>query len=160
MVKGEFDSDQLAKSLRFAIERGNILSRLEETQHIAHIGNWECQSKIRFYASDEVYRIFGLTPQKDSMVCTNIMETGHPFKILIEIQQKIKTGEKITEDLWLEQPDGTRKYVSVVCKAEKNYEEGLQDFPLYNGIIQDITERKQTEELRREKDIAEKAAKI
>lgn len=160
LVKGDFDADELAKSLRFAIERGSILSRLEDTQRIAHIGNWECQSKVYFHASDEVYRIFGLTPQKDALVCTEIMESNHPFTLLIRVQQKVKAGEATTEDLWLEQPDGTKRYVSVLCKAENNIQEGLEAVPTYSGIIQDITERKQTEELRREKDLAEKAAKI
>lgn len=156
LVKGDFDAVQLAKSLRFAIERGNILSRLEETQTIAHIGNWECQSTVFFYASDEVYRIFGLSPQKEKLVCTEIAESNHPFKILITIQHKLKEGETIREDRWLEQPNGGKRFVSIVCKAEKK----IQDYPMYSGIIQDITERKQTEELRQEKDLAEKAAKI
>lgn len=156
LVKGEFDAEELAKSLRFAIERGSILSRLEETQRIAHIGNWECKSTVFFYASDETYRIFGLSPQKEKLVCTEIVKSNHPFKVLVATQHKLKEGETTREDFWLDQPDGSKKFVSIVCKAENH----IQDFPIYSGIIQDITERKQTEELRQEKDLAEKAAKI
>jgi DNA-binding response OmpR family regulator len=60
LVKGNFDADQLAKTLRYSIERNTVLQRLEEAQRIAHIGNWEYNTNTEFFTlSDEVYRIFG-----------------------------------------------------------------------------------------------------
>lgn len=156
LVKGEFDADQLAKSLRFAIERGSIISRLEETQRIAHIGNWECQSSVFFYATEEVYHIFGLSPQKEKLSCTEIVKSNHPFRILVEIHQQVNTDEPFYTDLWIVQPNGAKRCVFIRCKASKN----LNEQPIYSGIIQDITERKQAEELQQQKELADKAAKI
>ena len=64
LVKGAFDSDLLAKSLRFSIERSHVLKRLAETQRIANIGNWEFNPATgTFLASEEIYRIFGFPPR-------------------------------------------------------------------------------------------------
>ena len=40
LVKGAFDADELAKTLRFSIERNKVFKKTEETQRIAKIGNW------------------------------------------------------------------------------------------------------------------------
>ena len=45
LVKGDFDSDQLSKTLRYSIERNNVLKRLEEAQRIASTHTyWKLQS--------------------------------------------------------------------------------------------------------------------
>ncbi len=55
LVKGDYDENSLAKTLRFSIERQNFIRRLEETQKIARIGSWEFHPDSgRLILSDQV----------------------------------------------------------------------------------------------------------
>ena len=156
LVKGKFDEDQLAKALRYSIERNNILLRLEETQGLAHIGHWECSpSEHIFNASDEVYRIFG-RPFKHPLTCEDILKESSPFHLFMELQEEAEQGEKIQKDCWIKREDEEERFVSLTCTGTKT-EEGHY---IFYGIIQDITERKQAEELRKARDLAEQTARV
>ena len=156
LVKGAFDGDQLAKSLRYSIERSNILKRLEETQRIAHIGNWECSpAQHYFQASEETYRIFGLSPQHP-FSCEELMNPDCPFNIFLQLQDEVCQQKKVEKDIWVSRRDGEKRYVAIVCSGRKLDKGGF----LFNGIIQDITERKQAQELKKDKELAEQAAKF
>ncbi|MEO1257928.1 MAG: response regulator [Bacteroidota bacterium] len=135
LVKGAFDADELAKTLRFSMQRSKVLKRLEQTQDIANIGNWEYYPEANiFEKSDTVYRIFGC----DSS------ESNDPF--LIDSLQRIhdetaKSGE-FKDDIKIKQHDGTFRYVFVKCVTNRSETNELG----YQGIIQDITERKKAEQ--------------
>ncbi len=54
-------------------------ARLANAQRIAHIGNWEWDIiKDEAYGSDEVYRIFGLTPGSINVTFKIFLELVHP----------------------------------------------------------------------------------
>jgi len=136
LVKGEFDSDELTKTLRFSIERNKVLKRLEETQHIAHIGSWEYNSATgAFTASDELFRIFG---------CIGADKDGDfsPLHTLKPIQEAAVGKGQLKKDLKIRRKDGSFRYVSVHCISHRDESGAIAA----QGIIQDITERKLAEQ--------------
>ncbi|MCB9293138.1 MAG: response regulator [Lewinellaceae bacterium] len=156
LVKGYFDDGQLSKALRYSIARNNILRRLEETQRIAHIGNWECSPADHYFtASDEAYRIFGL-PTHNPFTCEELMRPDCPFFPLLSLQEEAQQAGKVQRDIWITLPDGERRYLAAVCTASRLSNGAF----LFNGIIQDITERKQAEEFRKARDLAQQTAKV
>lgn len=143
LVKGAFDSEQLSKSLRFSIERTRVLKRLEETQRIARIGNWEYFPETNdLHATDEFYRIFGHTDDRHEIGGESIHEADCPFKVLKDIHDEVAINGSVKQDLKIKQKGGAYRYVSVQCTFRQN--ENKQ--PVYQGIIQDITERKLAEQ--------------
>lgn len=156
LIKGEFGSKELAKSLLYSIERSSILSRLEEAQKIAQVGHWECNpSERHFYASNAVYRIFGLDIH-EPFNFEQLIDGDTPFQILLDIgAEAIEKGE-LDKDILLERVDGQQRFVSLHCKPihikENDY--------VFHGVIQDLTERKQAEELKRQHELAEQTAKV
>lgn len=143
LIKGSFDSESLAKSLRYSIERNQVLKRLEETQRIANIGNWEYHTATRtLNASDEVYRIFGCPPKKMPALKEALIQQACPLVVLFEIQELVAVGSVAKKDLKIRQKDGTQRYVFVQCSANK----GENGHIIFQGIIQDITERKLAEQ--------------
>lgn len=122
---------------------------LTEAQRIAHLGNWEwdiLNNTLEW--SDEIYRIFGLTPQQFGATYEAFLQTIHP-----EDRQAVDTDVRET----LEQagfhphsidhriilPDGTIRHVheqgEVFCDQERRPVKMV-------GTVQDITERKHAEE--------------
>jgi signal transduction histidine kinase/DNA-binding response OmpR family regulator len=157
MVKGEFGGEQLAKALRYSIERKNVLSRLEEAQRAARIGHWECDPQQRyFYASKETYRLFGLDPANTSFTCEDLMSPDCPFAPLMDLEQDAKLRGKARKDITLPRQDGAKVYLSLQCQATIIKQEHF----VYNGVVQDITERKLSEELKKAHELAQQTAKF
>lgn len=144
LVKGDFDSEQLSKSLRYSIERKNVLSRLEEAQRIAHIGNWMyVPSQNHFKASDEIYRIFGFTSKKIEPSVELLAEyiPNRDLSFLSEIAQTLSTQSDVSRDLKIISKTGQVRNIYITCKHYVTPDgEGY-----YSGILQDITERKKAE---------------
>ncbi|MEM9919880.1 MAG: response regulator [Bacteroidota bacterium] len=142
LVKGAFDTDLLAKSLRYSIERSTVLKRLEESQRIAHIGNWEFDPMTKkFTASDEVFRIFGLAPRKTVITEELLEDPNSPAHIFAEIHEETLANKIVKKDIKIRRADGKLLFVFVQCTINKN----LKGRIVLNGIVQDITERKQAE---------------
>lgn len=140
LVKGEFDGDQLAKSLRYSIERNQILKRLEETQTLARIGNWECApSQHYFSASDEVYRMFGFSPRSTKFTCNDLMDADCPFHLFLQIQEEtLEAGGELQKELKIVSSDQIERFINIRCNAN----EIEKDFYVYTGVVQDITDLK------------------
>ena len=142
LVKGAFDSDSLAKSLRYSIERNKVLKRLEETQRIANIGNWEyTPSTGIFNASAEVYRIFGCPVQKQPPQWGTLQQDTS-FSILTQVHEEAAITGEFKKDLKIKQRSGNYRYVFIQCLTHQ----GEDEMPVFQGIIQDITERKLAEQ--------------
>lgn len=144
LVKGDFDADQLAKTLRYSIERNTVLQRLEEAQRIAHIGNWEYNTTTEIFSlSDEVYRIFGYNIKE--VVIDKTLFVKHLHKDDVKLVQRIVDAalqnEATKVDFRLFSKEGKLNYVTIQCKAANIQSNESQDIRIY-GIIQDITERK------------------
>ncbi len=138
LVKGAFDSEQLTKSLRFSIERTKVLKRLEETQRMARIGNWEYFPETNaFTATDEFYRIFGHEEDRMSITGESFYEHECPLNVLKEVHDEVSIHGNVKKDMKIKQRDGSYRYVSVQCTPRHDESSQL----VYQGIIQDITER-------------------
>lgn len=141
LIKGAFDSDLLAKSLRYSIERSAVLKRLEVTQRIAQIGNWEYNSSTQtLTASDEIFRLLGVPP-KSSISREDLENPASPFYIFQAIHQETFNLKKVRKDIIIKQPDGTQRYAFIHCSLNSNAESHL----VLTGIMQDMTERKKAE---------------
>lgn len=145
LIKGEFDSEQLAKTLRYSIERNSVLQRLEEAQRIAHIGNWEYDMITeKFYLSDEVYRIFGYSVKEIVMDRATFIKHIHKddYKkirnslCLNSVNQTLKLDYRIINN------HNKIRHVSVQSRQINNKKNNATR--IY-GIIQDITDRKSAE---------------
>ena len=143
LIKGAFDADLLAKSLRYSIERSSVLKRLEETQRLSHIGNWEyVPDSKEFSASDEVYKIFGQNFQKSSSLIDDLKSAEPAFQIFDEIHNETLTEKTVKKDIEIKLSNGETRHVYIQCRINTNAESKL----VLNGIIQDITERKLAEQ--------------
>ncbi len=156
LIKGEFGSKELAKSLLYSIERSSILSRLEEAQKIAQVGHWECNpSEGHFYASNAVYRIFGLDIH-EPFNFEQLIIGDTPMQILLDIGAEAVEKGELDKDILLRRVDGQQRFVSLHCKPihikDNDY--------VFHGVIQDLTERKQAEELKKQHELAEQTAKV
>jgi signal transduction histidine kinase/DNA-binding response OmpR family regulator len=157
LVKGEFDERQLTKTLRYSIERNNILSRLEEAQRIAKIGHWEYRPEDEFFtASKGVYRIFGIDPSEEAISAKDINSKGNPFYPLFQMVDEAIKRKKVRKESRIRLANNSTRFVSMSCESSLT-QEGIY---IFSGIIQDITEQKRAEELRKSRDMAQQSSKI
>ena len=126
-------------------------SELKEAQKIAKIGSWELNLiKNELSWSDEVYRIFDLTPQQFPATYEGFLENIHP-------EDRDYVNQAYTQSVENKQPyniihrllmsDGTLKYVNERCKTFFD-EEGNAIRSI--GTVQDITDSVLEEQQRHE----------
>ncbi|GEM_PF-1344518 len=121
---------------------------LTEAQRIAHMGNWDwdiLNNTIEW--SDEIYRIFGLSPQQFGATYEAFFLTIHPEDrqaVETEIHEILdQSGDRplsINHRILL--PDGTMRHVHEQGEVFRD-KEGKPIRMM--GTVQDITESKQTE---------------
>jgi signal transduction histidine kinase/CheY-like chemotaxis protein len=158
LVKGGFDSDWLAKALRYSIERNRFLKRLEEAQKIAKVGHWGYNlASKEFTASDEIYRILGYAPRSNDFHSSNIINPeSHLFFLNGIIELTMNSGLH-KSDYVIKQENGDEKSVFIQTNLTKN---SKGDIISVHGIIQDVTNRKLREQLQKDHDLAVESAKI
>ena len=136
--------DKLGKAKKQA-EESKI--KLQETQKIAHLGYWEFDIiNNKLIWSDEIYRIFGLTPQEFEATYEAFLNNIHPDdreKVNEAYTNSLKTKTNYEIEHRLQLKSGIIKYVIEKCNTEysKNGE------PIRSlGIVLDITDRKKAEQ--------------
>ena len=119
---------------------------LSEAQKTAHIGNWDLDLVTgEAYWSDEMYRIFGRNPQELAPTYNEFLNFLHPEDrdYVDNAIKKGSKGELIDIDHRIILANGEERTVHAQAKVildDKN-------IPIRaKGIIQDITERKKSEE--------------
>jgi len=128
--------------------------RLKEAEKLGKLGNWELEiSTHKLEWSDQVYRLYerdkalgAPTPEEEAMYYPP-EEAERLHKLLLHA---VKTGEKQKYDLTANLPSGRIATFSYTMQPIRN-EKG-QITRLF-GTVQDITERKQAEEARKESEI-------
>ena len=119
---------------------------LKEAQRIAHVGNWEWNlSTNELVWSEEIYRIFGLTPQEFGATFEAFVDSVHPDDrefVKQSADAALHEGKPYSIKHRILLPDGSERHV---------YEEGevtLDDGKPVRmaGTVQDITERERAEE--------------
>ncbi|NUN23741.1 MAG: PAS domain S-box protein [Candidatus Jettenia caeni] len=120
---------------------------LSNAQRIAHVGNWEWnKEKNILYWSDEVYRIFGLSPQTSDISYEIFMNAIHPGDreyVRKSIHEALYEGKPFIIDHRISLPDGTVRFAH--CQGEVIYDTTGKPIQM-NGTIQDVTELKKIEE--------------
>ncbi len=120
---------------------------LASAQRIAHLGNWELDLQTHeLYWSDEVYRIFGLTPQEFGATQDAFFERVHADDrdaLLQVFEEAIEQNKLFSYEHRIIRPNGEVRVVQeqgeIVCDAAGAPVRVL-------GTLQEITERKRAEE--------------
>ena len=122
-------------------------ARLTEAQRIAHLGNWEWDiAGNTLNWSDEIYRIFGLTPQQFGGNYEAFLQAVHPEDrqfVDTSVRAALEQRQPYGIDHRIVLPDGTIRYVHEQAEISRS-EDGRPIKML--GTVQDITERKEYEE--------------
>lgn len=127
-----------------------IEARMDKIQEIAHLGVWELDHQTgQLVWSDEVYRIFGLIPQELTATYEVFLDLVHPddrasvdSAHLASIQYNKDSYE--TEHRLIRKHSGEVRYVHEKCERVKD---ASGNIIRSLGMVQDITERKQAEQM-------------
>jgi len=142
LIKGAFDTELLAKSIRYSIERNKSKHRLEETQRLAHIGSWEYNPiNKHFEASEETFRILGFNPAEQHQAIEQLSNKNSSLYVLNEIHAKAEQSGVYKKDVEIFKNNSELRVISVQCKMTANSSGGN----VFQGIVQDVTERKRAE---------------
>jgi len=146
-------SDRDLRASYAELQKGE--QRLYRAQAIAHLGSWELDLvDNRLVWSDEAYRIFGLRPQEFPATYEAFLEAVHPDdRALVHdaysksLQEGVDSYE--VHHRIIRRDSGEIRYVHEKCQHVRD-EAGK--VIASNGMVHDITERKQAEdEARRSK---------
>jgi len=131
-------------------------ARLEEAQRVAHVGHWEWDLATDVIVwSDETYRIFGLSPQERPMDLATVRSMVHPDDrepLYQAVDQDLVAGQRPSGEFRIVRPSGEVRTVSSLTSerwsslpGDTKKDASGRPYRLF-GTIQDITDRKRTEE--------------
>lgn len=141
MLQSSYDRWVSQKKLRQSEKQ------LAEAQKLAHFGswNWDIETNTLTW-SDEVYRIFGLEPQKRDTTFESYLEVLHPEDgdfILNIVNNAGEQNEPFSYYYRIIRPDGEVR----ILYAHRNVASDEDGNPVRTfGTLQDVTERVQAEE--------------
>lgn len=122
-------------------------ARLAEAQRIAHLGNWDWDIvKNKLLWSDEIYHIFGLTPQQFGATYEAFLNSVHPEDrefVAQSVSQALYEWKPYNIDHRIVWPDGSVRVVHE--KAEVTFDETGKPTRMI-GTVHDITQLKHAEE--------------
>src|SRR6266853_5159630 len=122
-------------------------ARLEEAQRVAHVGHYEwniIENKVTW--SDELYRIYGLPPQKDPIDAAMVLEMIHPQDrdyVSREAEETIHRGIHSKAEHRIVRPDGEVRFVQGLGTVKRDA--SGRAYEMF-GTGQDITDRKLAEQ--------------
>jgi PAS domain S-box-containing protein len=117
-------------------------TRLQESQHIAHIGSWEYDVvNNHLWWSDEVYSIFGLNCQETDLSIDTFMDAVHPDD-RAKLNEQIQSGLSYRTDYRIVRSDRSVRYIHEEVRMVKDGDGNPQ---LIWGTAQDITDHKLSE---------------
>ncbi|TAK63291.1 response regulator [Methylobacter sp.] len=132
--------------------------RLEESQNLAKLGNWEADlSTGEMRWADEIYRIFGQDPATYTPSVEGFLDAVHPDDIALVRESERYAAETGIHSMFhrIIRPDGEVRYVHELARLERNAEGRLV---CLIGTVQDVTELKLAEQaLINSRDEAERA---
>ncbi len=147
-----YDVDQLLLTVRRAIEKQEADTALRQSQALLHatgrmakIGGWELDPQTRVFVwTDEVYRIYGVDPgfepTESAILARYSPEARAPLRRALEAART--SGASFELELPLTAPQNDVRWVHIMGRAESDG----STISKVSGTIQDITERKHSEE--------------
>src|SRR6266404_3786522 len=120
--------------------------KLEEAQRIAHVGHWERDLETDLVNwSEEIYRIFGLPPHGRQMDFQEFLKLVHPddrARVVHSVEEAVRKLRHYAVEYKIMRPDGEERFVHSEGEVIRDsVGRPLRAF----GTLQDITERKQSE---------------
>ncbi len=123
---------------------------LERAQRTAHIGLWSRDPESgRLFWSDEVYRIFGITPSSVKPSYESFLSLVHPAdrqRVDAIVRSSDARRQSRVLEFRVQLPGGQERHV----RSTGEWITGPDGKPRVAGMVQDITEQKHTEELLRQ----------
>ena len=151
LVKGSYQPEDLAKTVRYAIERKGIMDRLEKTQRQANIGNFEVHLHNGLISGSAEYcRMLGLGEKSNSYYISEILTAWPGLSPLFEAHSDHTEETYLARDVQIEFAEGQKKWFAVNGKLSA-------DGSVLSGLLQDITSRREIEEMRRQNEVAQQA---
>jgi len=147
-IAAEFErGKRLAERARMEESLREHQSRLEEAQHMAHLGSWYSSDAQRGVMewSPELYRIYGADPAVDTPCVDLVMSRTHPddrARVRETRDKLLKESGSFESEYRLQMPDGRIKHVIVQGSVSSGPDGKTQ----MGGTVQDITERKRAEQ--------------
>ena len=141
MIGMAIERDHAEKTLK------NSEASLTNAQRIAHLGNWEWNivtNELRW--SEEIYRIFGLTPQEFGATYDAFLNSVHPDDrefVKKSVNDALYEKMPYSIDHRIVLPDDSERIVHE--QAEVIFDSAGKAIQM-NGTVQDVTERKRAEE--------------
>ena len=122
-------------------------ARLEEAQRIAHVGHYYWNLiENRVIWSDEVYRIYGLSPRKgpiDMAICREMIHPEDREFVFRTAEQALHSEAQPDIEHRVVRPDGEVRTVHALGTVKRNA--SGRPYEMF-GTVQDITERKRAEQ--------------
>jgi PAS domain S-box-containing protein len=123
-------------------------ARLEEAQRIAHVGHyyWNLTSN-RVVWSDELYRIYGLSPQEGPIDMAMVREMIHPEDrdfVFRTAEESLQTEVRPDIEHRVVRPDGDVRTVHALGTVKRDA--SGRPYEIF-GTVQDITDRKRAEDV-------------
>lgn len=175
LVKGQFDSRLFGRSIRYALQRFKVQSELQKTakelelhkkrfqeaQRMAHFGTWEMDLVTNAMTwSDEIFRIFNFIPQSIQPTLSeylNYVPLDERPAVESFFEDAAKDGKRHEAEHRILVEGFNIRYVAIQAKVQV---EEITGKIYLVGSIQDITERKLSENLLIEKNISSQKVKI
>ena len=120
--------------------------KLLDAQRLGRIGNWEFDhASQRLTWSDEVYTLWGVTPDSFDGRFETVLERIHPIdraQFKQDSEKAMRNHLELDHEFRVVTPQGELRWLHQISKTHFN-EEGVAVYRA--GVGQDITERKQSE---------------
>ena len=139
----------LSERARAERRAADALESLSEAQGLAHVGSWNWDiGSNRVTWSDELYRIYGLEPGSVDVTFESFLEQVHPDDRTVvreHVERANEDGRPFVFEHRLVHPDGTVRWS--LSRGRVVTDERAHPVRMV-GTAQDVTERKQLDELR------------
>ena len=120
--------------------------KLVDAQRLGRIGNWEFDhASQRLTWSDEVYTLWGVTPESFDGRFETVLERIHPIdraQFKQDSEEAMRNHLELDHEFRVVTPQGVLRWLHQISKTHFN-EKGVAVYRA--GVGQDITERKQSE---------------
>jgi len=117
--------------------------RLELAQRIAHMGHWDIVgTSQQFNVSNEVYHILGLNEGEEITfsVLSEMLDIKSRVSLSHLYQRAIKEHQSFETEFEINRQNNSKRFISVIAEVEIDEHYGIVLF----GVLQDITERKES----------------